>query len=150
MLDLLYNIPGSKKPRKRVGRGIGSGSGKTCGRGHKGQKSRSGVAIKNTGEQTQLFKKLPKRGFNSRNKIFYKLISLEDINFLIDEKKIEVSKIIDKSTLKGLNIIKNNNVKVKILNSTSEFNHKIKISVDAVSGKAKDKISKAGGEILVV
>ena len=78
-LNTLFNIPGSKKPRKRVGRGNGSGTGRTCGKGEKGQKSRSGVAIKTEGGQMPLIKRLPKRGFRCSKSIQYTPISLADI-----------------------------------------------------------------------
>ena len=78
-LNTLFNVPGSKKPRKRVGRGIGSGTGKTCGRGVKGQKSRSGVAIKTEGGQMPLIKRLPKRGFSCSKSVDYTAISISVI-----------------------------------------------------------------------
>ena len=129
-LNILFNVPGSTKNRKRVGRGIGSGKGKTCGRGVKGQKSRSGVAIKNGGEQTPLYKKLPKRGFNSDKSVKYTLINLADIEVLVSENRIDSSKLIDKDVLVEIGFIKKKTIPVKLLGGLDKVKHKFDIKVD--------------------
>ena len=111
-LNTLFNIPGSKKPRKRVGRGNGSGTGRTCGKGEKGQKSRSGVAIKTEGGQMPLIKRLPKRGFRCSKSIQYTPISLADIEALISMKRIDSANSINKDLLVDIvdRIINNKNL----------------------------------------
>ncbi len=137
----------SHKPKKRVGRGIGSGSGKTSGRGMKGQKSRSGVAIKSyEGGQMPLYRRLPKRGFNSLYKKEKDVaINLHIISKLIESKKIDSSKSIDlrKFLLKQKKLKK---VKVKVL-GTGDIKVKINILADKFSKSAQAKIEKAGGKI---
>lgn len=146
-LNELANIPGAKKTRKRVGRGIGSGSGKTCGRGEKGQKSRSGVAIKTEGGQMPLIKRLPKRGFNCSKSVNYNLIDLNKLNSLIISGKIDLNKPLTKDNLVAINYIKNNQVPVKLLGGTNEFSHKLVIEIDACSASAKAVIEAAGGKV---
>ena len=131
----------------RVGRGIGSGKGKTSGRGVKGQKSRSGVAIKSfEGGQMPLFRRLPKRGFNSPNKSKVAILNLKKIQALIDKKVISETDILNLETLKKLKIIRNNYNKMKILGS-GELKSKINISIDFISNSAKEKLEKIGSKI---
>ena len=131
----------------RVGRGIGSGKGKTSGRGVKGQKSRSGVAIKSfEGGQMPLFRRLPKRGFNSLNKNKVAVLNLKKIQALIDKKVISGTGILNLETLKKLKIIRNNFNKMKILGS-GELKSKINISTDFISNSAKEKLEKSGSKI---
>ena len=131
----------------RVGRGIGSGKGKTSGRGVKGQKSRSGVAIKSfEGGQMPLFRRLPKRGFNSLNKNKVAVLNLKKIQALIDKKVISGTGILNLETLKKLKIIRNNFNKMKILGS-GELKSKINISIDFISNSAKEKLEKTGSKI---
>jgi len=133
----------------RVGRGIGSGKGKTSGRGVKGQKSRSGVAIKSfEGGQMPLYRRLPKRGFNPINKIKIAKINLEKIQTFIDKKTINSSDTIDFKLLKKLKIINKNSQKLKIL-GTGEIKVKINIEADLISKSAKEKLEKIGGSILI-
>ena len=133
----------------RVGRGIGSGKGKTSGRGVKGQKSRSGVAIKSfEGGQMPLYRRLPKRGFNPIDKIKIAKINLEKIQTFIDKKTINSSDIIDFKLLKKLKIINKNSQKLKIL-GTGEIKVKINIEADLISKSAKEKLEKIGGSILI-
>ena len=133
----------------RVGRGIGSGKGKTSGRGHKGQKSRSGVAIKSfEGGQMPLYRRLPKRGFNPIDKIKIAKINLEKIQTFIDKKTINSSDTIDFKLLKKLKIINKNSQKLKIL-GTGEIKVKINIEADLISKSAKEKLEKIGGSILI-
>ena len=131
----------------RVGRGIGSGKGKTSGRGVKGQKSRSGVAIKSfEGGQMPLFRRLPKRGFNSLNKNKVAILNLKKIQALIDKKVISETDILNLETLKKLKIVGNNFNKMKILGS-GELKSKINISIDFISNSAKEKLEKSGSKI---
>jgi len=135
--------------KMRVGRGIGSGKGKTSGRGVKGQKSRSGVAIKSfEGGQMPLYRRLPKRGFNSINKTKVAKINLEKIQTFIDKKTINSSDTIDFKLLKKLKIINKNSQKLKIL-GTGEIKVKINIEADLISKSAKEKLEKIGGSILI-
>ena len=135
------------KTKKRVGRGIGSGLGKTSGRGVKGQKSRSGVSIKAyEGGQMPLYRRLPKRGFNSLYKKEKNIaINLDKISKLIDNKKIDSTKSIDlrKFLLKPKTPKK---IKVKVL-GTGEISTKVTILADHFSKSAQAKIEKAGGKI---
>ena len=136
-----------KAKKTRVGRGIGSGKGKTSGRGVKGQKSRSGVAIKSfEGGQMPLFRRLPKRGFNSINKNRIAILNLSKIQELIDKNILSEADIINLETLKKLKIIKNSYNKVKILGS-GEPKSKINVSVDFISNSAKEKLEKVGSKI---
>ena len=136
-----------KNKKIRVGRGIGSGKGKTSGRGVKGQKSRSGVAIKSfEGGQMPLFRRLPKRGFNSLNKNKVAILNLKKIQALIDKKVISETDILNLETLKKLKIVGNNFNKMKILGS-GELKSKINISIDFISNSAKEKLEKSGSKI---
>ena len=133
------------KKRMRVGRGIGSGKGKTSGRGHKGQKSRSGVAIKSfEGGQMPLYRRLPKRGFNPIKKIRVGKINLGKIQLFIEQKKINKSEKISLDLLKKLKIINKNSIKLKIL-GFGEVKEKIIIEADLFSKSAKIKLEKIGG-----
>jgi len=133
------------KKRMRVGRGIGSGKGKTSGRGHKGQKSRSGVAIKSfEGGQMPLYRRLPKRGFNPIKKIRVGKINLGKIQLFIEQKKINKLEKISLDLLKKLKIINKNSIKLKIL-GFGEVKEKINIEADLFSKSAKIKLEKIGG-----
>ena len=135
------------KPKIRVGRGIGSGRGKTSGRGVKGQKSRSGVAIKSfEGGQMPLYRRLPKRGFNPVSKNEIATLNLEKIQSFIDKKNIKPSDILNKQLLKKLKLINKNSKKLKIL-GTGEIKEKINIEADLVSKSALKKLEKIGGSI---
>ena len=133
----------------RVGRGIGSSKGKTCGRGHKGQKSRSGVAIKAfEGGQMPLYRRLPKRGFNAikRYQAIIAIMNLEKIQSYINEKTINSSDIINITLLKKLKLINKNSQKLKIL-GTGDIKDKVSIEADLISKSAVAKLEKAGGTI---
>ena len=133
----------------RVGRGIGSGKGKTSGRGIKGQKSRSGVAIKSfEGGQMPLFRRLPKRGFNAIHRKKVAKINLEKIQSYIENKTIKSSDTINANLLKKLKIINKNSQILKILGN-GEIKVKINIEADLISKSAKDKLEKIGGSILI-
>ena len=135
------------KSKMRVGRGIGSGKGKTSGRGVKGQKSRSGVAIKSfEGGQMPLYRRLPKRGFNTISKNEIAILNLEKIQSLIDKKNIKPSDMLNSELLIRLKLINKNSKKLKIL-GTGEIKEKINIEADLVSKSALKKIEKIGGSI---
>ena len=144
----LLNTTGKvTKPKIRVGRGIGSGKGKTSGRGIKGQKSRSGVAIKSfEGGQMPLYRRLPKRGFNPINRSFIAIMNLEKIQSFIDQKKINISETINIKLLIKLKIINKNSKKLKVL-GTGQVKDKINIEADLISKSAKEKLERAGGVI---
>ncbi|MDC3117891.1 50S ribosomal protein L15 [Candidatus Pelagibacter sp.] len=143
----LNNRSKIKKPKIRVGRGIGSGKGKTSGRGVKGQKSRSGVAIKSfEGGQMPLYRRLPKRGFNPLQKENIAILNLDKIQFLINKKTINTNDVLNSSTLKKLNLINKNSKKLKIL-GTGEIKDKINIEADLASRSALAKLEKVGGSI---
>ena len=144
------NTTGKVTTKKiRVGRGIGSGKGKTSGRGMKGQKSRSGVAIKSfEGGQMPLYRRLPKRGFNSIRKIKVARINLDKIQSFIDQKKIDPNDKINSELLKKLKIINKNSQKLKILGN-GEIKVKINIEADLISKSAKKKLEKVGGLIQI-
>ena len=143
-LNTLHNL---KTKKIRVGRGIGSGKGKTSGRGVKGQKSRSGVAIKSfEGGQMPLYRRLPKRGFNPIKKEKIAILNLDKIQSLIDTKKIGPDTIIDLESLKKTNILNKSINKLKILGN-GEIKFKVNLKVDFASKSAKQKIENVGGNI---
>ena len=135
------------KSKLRVGRGIGSGNGKTSGRGVKGQKSRSGVAIKSfEGGQMPLYRRLPKRGFNSINKKTIAILNLDKIQSYIDKKNIKTTDTLNSNLLKKLKLIDQNSIKLKILGSGA-IKDKINIEADLASKSAVEKLEKIGGSI---
>ena len=135
------------KSKMRVGRGIGSGKGKTSGRGVKGQKSRSGVAIKSfEGGQMPLYRRLPKRGFNSISKEKIAILNLEKIQFYIDKKTIKSSDLLNTDLLIKLKLINKNSSRLKIL-GTGEIKEKINIEANLASKSAIKKLEKIGGSI---
>ena len=143
----LNNREKINKPKIRVGRGIGSGKGKTSGRGVKGQKSRSGVAIKSfEGGQMPLYRRLPKRGFNPLRNQHIAILNLEKIQSLIDKKTIKSSDIINSELLKKLKIINKNSTKLKIL-GFGDIKDKINIEANLASKSAVEKLEKIGGSI---
>jgi len=133
----------------REGRGIGSGKGKTTGRGIKGQKSRSGVSIKSfEGGQMPLYRRLPKRGFNPIVKKKTAKINLEKIQSYIDNKKINSAEIINSELLIKLKIINKKSQKLKIL-GTGEIKSKINLEANSISNSAKEKLEKVGGSVRI-
>ena len=145
----LNNLVKFKKKKIRVGRGIGSGKGKTSGRGVKGQKSRSGVAIKSfEGGQMPLYRRLPKRGFNPIIKNKIAILNLDKIQSYIDKKSIKSSDTLNKDLLKKLNLISKNSNKLKILGQ-GEIKTKINIVADLASKSALQKLEKIGGSIQI-
>ena len=146
-MTTLNNTSQIKIKKMRVGRGIGSGKGKTSGRGMKGQKSRSGVAIKSfEGGQMPLFRRLPKRGFNPIKKDKIAIINLGKIQSLLDAKRINSDTKIDLDLLKKANIVSKSYQKIKILGS-GEIKDKIDVNVDFFSKSAQKKLEKIGGSI---
>ncbi len=146
----LNNLEKTNIRKIRVGRGIGSGKGKTSGRGVKGQKSRSGVAIKSfEGGQMPLYRRLPKRGFKSFNKKQIAIINLSDIENFVKNKKINTTDELNIKSLKDKRLIKKDISFLKILGN-GELKEKLKVSTNFVSKSAKSKIEKAGGSINIV
>ncbi len=149
-LNEIRDNKGSTKPRKRIGRGIGSGTGKTSGKGHKGQKSRSGVSIKGfEGGQMPIHRRLPKRGFTNINRVNYIELNLDKIQNLIDSKKIDPKKAINHKVLQNLGLIRSKQGKIKLLGKGS-IKSKIDIEVSASSKTAKDSVEKIGGSVVIL
>ena len=143
----LNNTSKVKNKKIRVGRGIGSGKGKTSGRGVKGQKSRSGVAIKSfEGGQMPLYRRLPKRGFNPIKKAKIAILNLDKIQKLVVSKKLDLNSQINIETLKKAKIINRTSNKIKILGS-GDIKVKINLNIDFISKSAKEKLEKAGGVV---
>ena len=142
-----------KKSKKRLGRGIGSTKGKTCGRGHKGQKSRSGVAIKSfEGGQMPLYRRLPKRGFKSFNNQVKKsvaIINLSKIQEFLKKKKISPNSKLNLSTLQKSQLVNKKYSKLKLLGS-GDIKEKFDIEANFISKSAKEKVEKLGGKITLI
>ena len=140
----------SSKSKKRLGRGIGSSKGKTSGRGHKGQKSRSGVAIKSfEGGQMPLYRRLPKRGFKRIKNKRIALINLSRIQEIINKNKILLNTKINLQNLQKSNLINNKYKKLKLLGS-GDIKEKFDFEVDFISKSAKEKIEKSGGKVTLI
>jgi len=136
-----------KTKKIRLGRGIGSGKGKTSGRGHKGQKARSGVAIKSfEGGQMPLYRRLPKRGFNSIKKNNIAIINLQQLQEFISKGKLNTKILINLNEFKKNKILKNKINKIKLLGN-GDIKDKINLEVDFISKSAKEKIEKNGSSI---
>ncbi len=147
---MLNDLTKLKTKKIRVGRGIGSGKGKTSGRGVKGQKSRSGVAIKSfEGGQMPLYRRLPKRGFNSFNKSKIGKLNLGDLQLFIEKKRIKSSDKIDIKYLHSSKILKKKYEKIKILGQ-GEIKNKLNLEVHYLSNSAKEKLSKNGSTIKIL
>ena len=146
----LNNRSKINKKKIRVGRGIGSGKGKTSGRGVKGQKSRSGVAIKSfEGGQMPLYRRLPKRGFKSLNKQKIAILNLNNIQKILEKNKYNIKNIIDLKVLKEKKIINKKFMKLKILGS-GEIKNNIEITANFASKQALAKVEKAGGKLNII
>ena len=146
----LNSLVKNNKKKIRVGRGIGSGKGKTSSRGHKGQKSRSGVAIKSfEGGQMPLYRRLPKRGFKSFKKNSTAILNLSKIQNILDKYKNDIKKVIDLNILKEKKLISKNYLKLKILGS-GEIKKDIEITAHFASKQALTKIEKAGGKLSII
>ena len=146
----LNSLTKNNRKKIRVGRGIGSGKGKTSSRGHKGQKSRSGVAIKSfEGGQMPLYRRLPKRGFKSFKKNNVAILNLSRIQKIIEKPKNAIKNTIDLKILKEKKLVDKNFLKLKIL-GTGEIKKNIEISAHFASKQALAKIEKAGGKISII
>ena len=146
----LNNLIKTNTKRIRPGRGIGCGKGKTSGRGHKGQKSRSGVAIKSfEGGQMPLFRRLPKRGFKSITKNHIAILNLSNLQRFFDEKKIDLKDNLNLKLLQSKKIVSKKYHKLKILGK-GEIKSKANISTNYFAKQAKDKIEKIGGKLTLV
>ena len=146
----LNNLVKNNKKKIRVGRGIGSGKGKTSSRGHKGQKSRSGVAIKSLeGGQMPLYRRLPKRGFKSLNKTKIAILNLSKIQSIYEKNKGKLANLLDLKLLKENKLVNKQYMKLKIL-GTGELKEKIDISAHFASKQALEKVTKAGGKISII
>lgn len=149
-LNELADKPGARKSRIRVGRGIGSGKGKTGGRGVKGQKSRSGVAIKGyEGGQMPIYRRLPKRGFNKPNQAEFAEVNLGRLQEAIDAKKVDAGKAIDAAVLKDAGVIRRIKDGVRLLGK-GELKTKVNITVAGATKTAVAAVEKAGGKVEVV
>ena len=150
-LNQIKDNPGSTKSRKRIGRGIGSGTGKTSGKGHKGQKSRSGVSIKSfEGGQMPLYRRLPKRGFKViRKNDKIAVLNLDKIQKFIDKNKKDFKSPLDLKTLKEKKLISKKFLKLKIL-GTGEIKQNIDISAHFASKQALEKVQRAGGKLNII
>jgi large subunit ribosomal protein L15 len=148
-LNELKDDKNKRQNRKRVGRGIGSGTGKTGGRGQKGQTSRSGVAIKGfEGGQMPIYRRVPKRGFVNPFKVEFQCINLQNLQEFIDNKHLDISKTINKQSLLECGLINRKHLPVKIL-AKGTIKSSIKIEVDGASQTAIKAIEKAGGKVTV-
>jgi large subunit ribosomal protein L15 len=147
-LNTLFAQPGSKKVSKRVGRGTGSGLGKTSGKGHKGQRARSGIAIKAfEGGQMPIIQRLPKRGFNSINRIEMNTINLGDLDRFIKAGRLDQTKI-TKDDLVALGIVKKYKLPLKLL-AQGDFDYSTTIEVDFASAKAIEVVNGKGGKVIL-
>jgi large subunit ribosomal protein L15 len=146
----LNSLVKNNKKKIRVGRGIGSGRGKTSSRGHKGQKSRSGVAIKSfEGGQMPLYRRLPKRGFKTLSKKNMAILNLSKIQNIYEKNKNELKNSLDLKSLKDRKIINKKYLKLKIL-GTGELKTKMDITAHFASKQAQEKITKAGGKLNII
>ena len=148
-LHELHDNEGANRKKKRIGRGPGSGKGKTGGRGIKGQKSRSGVAIKGyEGGQMPLYQRLPKRGFNNPNRKSYAVVNLSLIEKFIEAGKLDAKAEITEDTLVGSGLVRRKRDGIRIL-AKGELKSKLKISVTGASKAAIEAVSKAGGSLTI-
>jgi large subunit ribosomal protein L15 len=149
-LNELSDVNGARKDRKRVGRGIGSGTGKTAGRGVKGQKSRSGVAIKGfEGGQMPLHRRLPKRGFNNIFAKEYNVFNLDRIQYFIDNGKLNDKEVVNTENLLKAKLISKEKNGLKIL-GRGNLKSKVTFEVSGASEKAINLIEKAGSKITII
>ena len=146
-LNQISDNNGARKSRMRVGRGCGSGKGKTCGRGHKGQTSRSGVAIKGfEGGQMPIHRRLPKRGFNNIHRIENQPVNLGDLQRAVDAKTLDAKKPVDAAAMVAAGLVRHADKPVKLL-ANGEIKAVLKITVDKASKSAVEAVQKAGGSV---
>ena len=149
-LNILNDNKGATKQKKRLGRGTGSGLGKTCGRGHKGQKSRAGSSIKGfEGGQMPIHRRLPKRGFKSLSKKKFNILNLGNLQKAIDDDKIDIKKPLDLTAFSKSGLIGSKNYGVKLL-ARGELKTKIEVHVNGASKNVKELIEKAGGKLIII
>ncbi|MGR3708092.1 MAG: 50S ribosomal protein L15 [Alterinioella nitratireducens] len=148
-LNELRDNPGATKPKKRVGRGAGSGMGKTAGRGIKGQKSRSGVAIKGyEGGQMPIYQRLPKRGFNKPNRKSFAVVNLGNIQKFIDDGKLDAKAEITEDVLLASGLVRRKLDGVRVL-AKGDLSAKVTLTVTGASKSAVEAVEKAGGSLTV-
>lgn len=148
-LNQLKDNEGARKGRMRVGRGVGSGKGKTAGRGYKGQKSREGVSINGfEGGQMPIHRRLPKRGFKNPFRVSYETVNLRDLQRAVDAKMLDASKPVNAETLATAGLVRNKDSQVKLL-GTGELKAKLNLDIAHASQSARDLVQKAGGSIKV-
>lgn len=146
-LNQLADNNGARKPRMRVGRGIGCTKGKTCGRGVKGQKARNGVAINGfEGGQMPIHRRLPKRGFNNHSRIDFDVVNLKDLQRAVDAKKIDTAKLVDRDVLVAAGLIRSNAEYIKLL-GVGAIAAKLKLKVCKASASAVKAVEKVGGSV---
>jgi len=146
-LNQISDNPGARKARMRVGRGIGSGKGKTAGRGVKGQKSRTGVAIKGfEGGQMPLYRRIPKRGFRPPHQKAWRIVNLGALQKAIDDNKIDAGQPIDAAAMQAAGLFKNPSDGVRLLGK-GEIKTKIEVKVAGASASAIAAVEKAGGKV---
>ena len=146
-LNEINDNPGARKGRVRVGRGIGSGLGKTAGRGQKGQKSRSGVAIKGfEGGQMPLHMRLPKRGFNKPNRLTFAVVNLSDLQRAVDAGRLTAGQTVDEAALLATGVVTHARDGVRLL-GRGELSAKLELVVAGASAAAKAAVEKAGGSV---
>lgn len=149
-LNELHDNAGAVKPRKRAGRGIGSGLGKTGGRGHKGQKSRSGVAIKGfEGGQMPIYRRLPKRGFRNPNARRYAEINLDRLQEAVDMKRLDPAKMIDAQALLDAGVVRRVCDGIRLL-AKGALKEKMYITVNHASKAAVSAVAQMGGSVTLV
>ncbi|MCH7929108.1 MAG: 50S ribosomal protein L15 [Proteobacteria bacterium] len=148
-LNQLSDRPGARKAGRRVGRGTGSGKGKTCGRGHKGQKSRSGVALQGfEGGQMPLYRRLPKRGFTNIFRTRYEIVNLDRLQSALDAGRLDAAKPVDREALVAAGVVRQSRNGVRLL-ARGELKAKLTIAVDRASKAAVAAVEKAGGEVVL-
>ncbi len=149
-LNQLSDNSGARKDRKRIGRGIGSGTGKTSGQGHKGQKSRSGVSLKGfEGGQMPLHRRLPKRGFNNIFRKNFVVVNLNRLQAAIEAGRLDPKKPVDMTALQGAGLVNNPRDGVRLL-AKGELKTKVDITVSGASKAAAEAVEKAGGNLTVL
>jgi large subunit ribosomal protein L15 len=147
-LNTIADFASARKNRRRLGRGIGSGRGKTCGRGYKGQKSRTGVSLAGfEGGQMPLHRRLPKRGFVPYRRAYRGEVSLERLGVALESGALTSDSVIDVDLLKAKGLVRPRATVVRVMGA-GEFSHKIRLKVSGVSSAARDRIVSAGGEVL--
>jgi large subunit ribosomal protein L15 len=148
-LNELAPSPGSRKARKRIGRGIGSGTGKTSGRGHKGQRARAGSATRTfEGGQMPIYRRLPKRGFKNLFRKVYTPVNLDRLQAAVDAGRIDPARPIDLLTLRAAGLISKRRDGVRLL-ARGELKTALTIEVDSASKAAADAVAKAGGKLIL-